>query len=155
MAFGYAMLMMFLSSLPVSPTVSMPLLLAVSFFTPFMERRCRLALALLISGHATLMGFIYRDAMRSYMLGIDVFVVSALGALALPSILLNVDLLQIFEATPEPILVAVGAIAIFIACTAMTIAEFHAISAALRIIGFYKRVRKIYPRGWRAWSGKP
>jgi hypothetical protein len=92
------------------------------------------------------MGFIYRDAMRPYTLGVDAFVVSALAALALPSILLHLDLVQIFEVTPEPVLVAVGAIVILISCTAMTIAEFHAISAVLRIIGFYRRVGKTWRR---------
>jgi hypothetical protein len=92
------------------------------------------------------MGFIYRDAMRPYTLGVDAFVVSALAALALPSILLHLDLLQIYEATPEPVMIAIGAIVILIACTVTTIAEFHAISAVLRIIGFYRRVGKTWRR---------
>jgi hypothetical protein len=94
------------------------------------------------------MALIQKDAARPFLLGLDMFVLSALAALALPSLLLNLDLMEIAEGTPEPILVATGAAALFMMSTIMLIMEFRLIAAILRITGFYRRVGRIYPR-WR------
>ena len=146
MAFGYTFLLMVLSE--VFP-VTAPLTLTIAFFTPFMERREFLALMLTGSAYATLMTFIYRDAMRIAFLGLDMIDLAAIVVLA-PIYVWNLEaLLQI----PDALMLATGIASLFASCFVSATIENWIITLLMRKAGFYRRIGKICPKEWSIWKG--
>jgi len=146
MAFGYLFLLIALSE--IFP-VTAPLALTVAFFTPFMERREFLVLVLTGSSYATLMTFIYRDAMRIAFLGLDIIDLAAIVVLA-PIYVWNLEaLLQI----PDALMLATGLASLFASCFITATVENWLAVLLLRKTGFYRRIGKICPREWSIWEG--
>jgi len=148
LAFGYVFLLMAMSE--VFPATA-PLTLTAAFFVPFMERRSFLALVLIQSVYATLMTFIYRDAIRMAFFGIDVFYLMAVAAIA-PLCLLAGNLEAILH-IPDPLLLVAGIIAMLASCIIVAIAENWIIVLLLRKVGFYRRIGKTCPKEWSIWKG--
>jgi len=145
MAFGYLFLLIALSE--IFP-VTAPLALTVAFFTPFMERREFLVLVLTGSSYATLMTFIYRDAMRIAFLGLDIIDLAAIVVLA-PIYVWNLEaLLQI----PDALMLATGLASLFASCFITATVENWLAVLLLRKTGFYRRIGKICPRERSIWK---
>jgi len=148
MAFGYVFLLMAMSE--VFPATA-PLTLTAAFFVPFMDRRSFLTMVLVQSAYATLMTFIYRDAVRAAFLGIDVFYLMAYASIA-PICLLTGNLKAILH-IPDFLLLAAGIISMLVSCIIVAIAESWIVVLLLRKVGFYQRIGKTCPNEWSIWKG--
>jgi len=148
MAFGYTLLVIAMSE--ILPATA-PLTLTAAFFVPFMEKKSFLTLVLIQSAYATLMTFIYRDAIRAAFLGIDVFYLMAVAAIA-PICLLTGNLKAILH-IPDSLLLATGIITMLASCIIVAIAENWIIMFLLRKVGFYQRIGKTCPKEWSIWKG--
>ena len=148
MAFGYVFLLMVMSE--VFPATA-PLTLTAAFFVHFMERRSFLTMVLIQSAYATLMTFIYWDAVRAAFLGIDVFYLMAYASIA-PVCLLTGNLEAILH-IPDSLLLAAGIITMLASCIIVAIAENWIIVLLLRKVGFYQRIGKTCPKEWSIWKG--
>jgi len=146
MAFGYTLLVIDMSE--ILPTTA-PLTLTAAFFVPFMEKKSFLTLVLIQSAYATLMTFIYRDAIRAAFLGIDVFYLMAIASIA-PIYLLTGNLKAILH-IPDSLLLATGIISMLASCIIVAIAENWIIMFLLRKVGFYQRIGKTCPKEWSIW----
>jgi len=148
MAFGYVFLLMAMSE--VLPATA-PLTLTVAFFVPFMERRSFLALMLTCSAYATIMTFIYRDAIRIAFLGLDVIDLIAIAVLA-PVYIWAGDLEAILQ-IPDALLLATGIASLFASYFVSATIENWIIVLLMRKVGFYRRIGKICPKEWSIWRG--
>ena len=146
MAFGYTLLVIDMSE--ILPTTA-PLTLTAAFFVPFMEKKSFLTLVLIQSAYATLMTFIYRDAIRAAFLGIDVFYLMAIASIA-PICMLTGNLEAILR-IPDSLLLATGIISMLASCIIVAIAENWIIVLLLWKVGYYRRIGKTCPQEWSIW----
>ena len=151
MAFGYVFLFMTLSKvLPITA----PLTLTVAFFIPFMERRSFLTLMLIQSAYATLITFMYRDALRATCLGMDMDVFVMIAVAAIPPIyLLTGKNLEAILHIPYSLLLAAGIVSMLALYTIIAIAENWIAVFLMRKVGFYRRIGKTCPKEWSIWKG--